>query len=670
MRKAEEARNAKRARNQIGRENGTNPSIVGPILAEHGGVKNDIVSKNSTTKSMEGIEMDENEIHIDSLEKNTMQNLENHAVLVINYSPLDFHRSIFVFPYLALNLLKLHAHSYFFNYIFKYNTRTMRVYAWNCQGFANKKTRYHLKYMIYRYDPDIIFISEAKIGEIKMKKLIRQYDFPNLRDDLSKPEWLLTCLYGFPYPQYKEMQWQYIKYLSHTINHPWVVMGDLNLVFSNEERLHVHSSISTAATTFNNSSVIASSSRDSSFVNFIYEAGLEDMGYSGRSFTWSSNVHDTGIRRSRLDRAIVNNDWFINFPDSELLHVPQLGSDHCPMLLDTSSLNADKKRNWKYFQCYEKDETLKEEIVAAWTHEVNELEVLQQQPPNQSSHQQVIQVENQIEHWHQIQSDFWGQKARDELYFEMDRNTKYHHAKENKRRVRNNIVALKDGSGNWCTTRDSLEKLLIDHYSSLHTTSSPTRNDNIKQCIPTVITSAGNVDLMKPLDVAEIHKALKAMKPWKAPGPDGFPLGFFQHHWDIVGADVVDMVKKFFHTGYILKSLNATNVSLIPKTKNKQFPGDLRTISLCNTSYKIISKILSTRLKKVMRRIISPLQDAYVQGKQISDNIHLEQEIIHTMKDKKELSKHLSLKLDMSKAFDRLEWSFIKDVMMKMGFCT
>ncbi|XP_026383413.1 uncharacterized protein LOC113278906 [Papaver somniferum] len=129
------------------------------------------------------------------------------------------------------------------------------------------------------------------------------------------------------------------------------------------------------------------------------------------------------------------------------------------------------------------------------------------------------------------------------------------------------------------------------------------------------------------------------------------------------------MVRQLFQTGYILKEINATNISLIPKTKNKQFPYDLRPIALCNTSYKIISNILSSRMKKVMNKIISPLQAAYVPGRQISDNIQLAREIIHAMKKKSEEKNYLALKLVMSKAFDRLEWSFLRDVMLQMGFC-
>ncbi|XP_026410150.1 uncharacterized protein LOC113305295 [Papaver somniferum] len=73
-------------------------------------------------------------------------------------------------------------------------------------------------------------------------------------------------------------------------------------------------------------------------------------------------------------------------------------------------------------------------------------------------------------------------------------------------------------------------------------------------------------------------------------------------------------------------------------------------------------------MKNVMKKVISPLQATYVPGSQIYDNIHLVQEIVHTMNNKKETSKHLALKLDMSKAFDRIEWSFFMDIISRTGF--
>ncbi|XP_026410885.1 uncharacterized protein LOC113306123 [Papaver somniferum] len=92
-------------------------------------------------------------------------------------------------------------------------------------------------------------------------------------------------------------------------------------------------------------------------------------------------------------------------------------------------------------------------------------------------------------------------------------------------------------------------------------------------------------------------------------------------------------------------------------------------MALCNTSYKLISKILQRRLKPLIQKLISPMQAAYVPGRLIYENIIMVQEIVHTMKRTEAKEGILALKVDMSNAFDRLEWSFLLDIMKKFGFC-
>ncbi|XP_026384083.1 uncharacterized protein LOC113279621 [Papaver somniferum] len=144
--------------------------------------------------------------------------------------------------------------------------------------------------------------------------------------------------------------------------------------------------------------------------------------------------------------------------------------------------------------------------------------------------------------------------------------------------------------------------------------------------------------------------------------------GFYQTQCLVVKEDVCKTIQSFFHSGFLLQQLNNTRVSLIPKVQVVNKPEDFRPIALCNTVYKIISKIIALRLKKHIAKIISPMQSAYVPGRLISENICLVQEIVQAMKKKEGLSGHIALKMDMSKAFDRLEWSFLLDILKQFGF--
>ncbi|XP_018473859.1 uncharacterized protein LOC108845090 [Raphanus sativus] len=159
------------------------------------------------------------------------------------------------------------------------------------------------------------------------------------------------------------------------------------------------------------------------------------------------------------------------------------------------------------------------------------------------------------------------------------------------------------------------------------------------------------------------------MHPEKAPGPDGMPALFYQKFWDIVKDDLTLMVNKFLTDGIMPDGLNETNICLIPKTTKPNDMAQFQLISLCNISYKIISKVLCQRLKKVLPGLILETQSAFVAGRQISDNIMIAQEIFHALRTKPSgCNKRMAIKTYMSKAYDRMEWSFIEAVMRKMGF--
>ena len=126
------------------------------------------------------------------------------------------------------------------------------------------------------------------------------------------------------------------------------------------------------------------------------------------------------------------------------------------------------------------------------------------------------------------------------------------------------------------------------------------------------------------------------------------------------------MVNQFLLDGTMASGLNDTNICLIPKTTRPNEMSQFRPISLCNVCYKIISKVLCQRLKKVLPDRISETQSAFTAGRQISDNIMIAQEIFHALRTKTSgRNKRMAIKTDMSKAYDRMEWVFIEDVMRK-----
>jgi hypothetical protein len=104
----------------------------------------------------------------------------------------------------------------------------------------------------------------------------------------------------------------------------------------------------------------------------------------------------------------------------------------------------------------------------------------------------------------------------------------------------------------------------------------------------------------------EIKHAMFSLKNNKAPGPDGFNAGFFKRIWHIVGEDVINAVSSFFYTRRMLKEMNATSISLVPKVAKPTSLTDFRPISCCNTVYKCIAKILACKIKAILQSLIGP----------------------------------------------------------------
>jgi len=181
-----------------------------------------------------------------------------------------------------------------------------------------------------------------------------------------------------------------------------------------------------------------------------------------------------------------------------------------------------------------------------------------------------------------------------------------------------------------------------------------------------------NQQLICPNTCGEIHEALLQMHPTKAPGPDGMPALFFQHHWHIVGKDITCFVLDILNGVSIPGKVNNTFITLISKIKALNTPKDFRPISLCNVIYKLVSKVLVNRLKSILPSIIHEGQSAFVPGHMITDNILVAFEHFHYMKKKRRNGGkgYMALKLDMSKTYDRVEWVFLEQRLTKLGFNT
>ncbi|GAA0146664.1 hypothetical protein LIER_06563 [Lithospermum erythrorhizon] len=233
----------------------------------------------------------------------------------------------------------------------------------------------------------------------------------------------------------------------------------------------------------------------------------------------------------------------------------------------------------------------------------------------------------------------------------------------------NLITALQYHEGHWHRDTAGIYRVAEAFYTKLFTSESTGDPIDVTQ-LDTRTFSRDMVTLLEPnFSEEEVKKCPYFMAGTKAPSPDGMSAIFFQHYWDTVKDDLVNMVLRFLNNGIFLKKFNFTHITLIRKIERPISMGQFRPIALCNTVVKVISKALAIRLKTFLPYVISETQSAFVPNRLITDNILLVYEAHHVIMNKKPRREgFMSIKLDMLKAYDRVELSFLKDTLIHMDF--
>jgi len=208
----------------------------------------------------------------------------------------------------------------------------------------------------------------------------------------------------------------------------------------------------------------------------------------------------------------------------------------------------------------------------------------------------------------------------------------------------------------------------VQDYSNRFLTGNHITTTITERMLAPIITEAENRHLISIPDMSEVKAALFSIDSSKTLGPDGFGPGFFKQYWDLVKNNFFNCIVEFFEKGKLLRQINHTFLALIPKRDNPSETQHFRQISLCNTVYKTIFKILVSRLRSLLDRLVSPCQSAFIPGCLIHENILLTHEIMHKFKKTKGKQACVALKLDMEKAYDKIKWSFVRQCLQQLGF--
>ena len=192
------------------------------------------------------------------------------------------------------------------------------------------------------------------------------------------------------------------------------------------------------------------------------------------------------------------------------------------------------------------------------------------QTDNTRSQEDIVEVSSKLQDAYKDEEDYWHQKSRNIWYSSGDLNKKFYHALTKKRRVHNRIAGLHDAAGNWITEDNGVEKVAVDYFEDLLSTTSPTEFESFLTEVTTGITPQMNQHLLRIATESEVKEVLFMMHLEKAPGPDGMTALFFQHSLHIIKNDLVEIVNNFLVSGEMDPRLNITNICMIPKTEGQQ----------------------------------------------------------------------------------------------------
>ncbi|XP_071718854.1 uncharacterized protein [Rutidosis leptorrhynchoides] len=195
---------------------------------------------------------------------------------------------------------------------------------------------------------------------------------------------------------------------------------------------------------------------------------------------------------------------------------------------------------------------------------------------------------------------------------------------------KNNIRGLST-NGAWCENPIDIKEAAYKHFKDRFEERTTSRPSLAELSYPNLSSEEAR-GLEAPISEEEIIDAIHDCGCSKAPGPDGFNMRFFKKFWDIIKVDVVNAITWFWKNGEFSKGCNASFVTLVPKKSDPITINDFRPISLIGSFYKIVAKILSNRLRKVIPRLIGSEQSAFLKDRYILDGILVANESIDFLK--------------------------------------
>lgn len=522
-----------------------------------------------------------------------------------------------------------------------------------------------------------------KSDQVDVTVLNHDFQFIHMKiKEANKPTWLLTVAYVSPREDVKAIFWEKMANIAEENTEPWVIMGDLNDILEASEK---------------KGGAPVNSRKCDRFRDRIDKCCLMDVVSQGHRYTWKGPCTRGYMWVfERLDRALCNSAWRMLNEEAFVQVLTRVDfSDHHPLILKLNNIRSvGNNRPFRFESCWLTHPDFRDFVKNKWSKEdqfhlalnnlshnlddwnkntfghikkrkftiLDRLGGIQRSTSwNPFLERLERQLQEELSEVCKQEEYLWHQKARTEWIKSGDRNIKFYHLKTTNRRRRNRVCTIKNDEGIWLDDEVEIQNHVVSFYKDLFT--EDRIGDLMGGTMITFPTINQNDDdsLRRDISDDEIRKAIFAMGALKAPGDDGFPALFYHSNWDVVGSNLCSFVKKAYneHGNGHIREVNQTLLVLIPKISQPVNIKQFRPISLCNVTYKTLTKVIVGRLKTILPYIISPYQASFVPRRCIQDNIIIAQEMIHSMKRMKAKKGFMTIKVDLEKAYYRLSWDFI-----------
>lgn len=392
----------------------------------------------------------------------------------------------------------------------------------------------------------------------------------------------------------------------------------------------------------------------------------------------------------------------MQFPHATILHLAAVHSDHKPLLFNSNPSPHPLLKPFKFEAMWIDHPDTALIIQAAWSqgsslplkikntkaalktwnrtvfgnihqkiqqlhHHIQELQQQAQTPQYLLLEQAISHELDKLEKREVI---FWKEKAKARWIEDGDHNTHYFHVTTLIHRRYNQINYLLNSDHSWISDRHLIGGTFEAYFQRIFASVHPVCPNSLQDIMRPTITADMNTCLMRCPTGSDISQALFSMGNYKSPGPDGMTVAFYKHYWGIIHETVIKEIQDVFVHGRIKPSFNHTFLALIPKTKGAARVEHFRPIALCNVSLKIITKLIAGRLRPYLAELIHPSQAAFIPHRTITDNIIINHEVLRYMQMKHGATGFMAIKIDLAKAYDRVEWNVLSKVMACLGFAT